>query len=134
MHRYGRWLRATTLLAVGMLLFGLGSPALAGKRSEAKIKMESPIYETGEDVKLIGMRFTPHAHVHYEVTGMGGSCKDGVEVADDRTRANKHGNFEEVIYTVQSDDCGWYEVTAEDDEREAPPTKFRVLVPEPEPS
>lgn len=109
-----------------------GSVELAtADRISPKLKVDRELYRSGEEVRLTGLQFGSRNTVKYEIIGIDDSCKEDQKVFEGELKANGRGRFyDQIIYMVQWDDCGEYEVSAEDSGgREARTVIFRVKGP-----
>ncbi|MFN8523777.1 MAG: hypothetical protein U0821_11825 [Chloroflexota bacterium] len=124
------WRRLALAIAITLLAMAIApaEPVAAG-RGGPKIKLDRSVYVPGETVRLTGLRFTPRGKVRVRIVGSPTSCDPDEEVVDDRWKSDRDGEIDEIIYAVERNDCGTYEVTARDVEQdiEARWTKFRVV-------
>jgi hypothetical protein len=127
--------RLASLARVVLLLSGLaivatlhGEPA-AAERLSPKLKVEKTRYRSGEEVRVKAERFDGKLVIDFKIKGVSESCKPDEVVAEGVVKANRQGNLDAILYMVQWDDCGWYQITASEGRKEARPVSFKVKGP-----
>jgi hypothetical protein len=104
------------------------APATA-ERLSPKLKVDKTRYRYGQEVRVKAERFDSKRLIDYTIKGLPGSCKADQVAFKGVVKSNREGNLDAIVYMVQWDDCGWYEITATEGRKEARPAKFRVKGP-----
>jgi hypothetical protein len=121
--------RVVALLAGFAIVAVLHVAPAAAERLSPKLKVEKTRYRCGEEVRVKAERFDGKLVIDFKIRGVSESCKLDQVVAEGVVKANRQGNLDTILYMVQWDDCGWYEITASEGRQEARPVSFKVKGP-----
>ncbi len=116
----GCYLLGVTSFALAASL-GIGEPQETFAQSDGAIwttagtcanPQDKNQYEHGDNIVLHGENFVPDASRSWTITGKpgGASCDPGIVVASGSVNTDGNGAFCEIVYVVQNDDCGEYQV------------------------